>query len=71
MRNWLSIKWDEFLVFLGLRLPDEWLLLQAIKKVTDHATAKQAFTVMVIIRLTYGTKCTKENIKRIIEYCED
>jgi len=71
MKNWLIIKWYDFLVFIGIRLSDDWILLKAIEKIESKNTAKKIFTLAAIIKIKFGTVNNQKTINKINEFVKN
>lgn len=67
IKYWIKGTYDNFLQFIGIRLPDEWLLLQAIEKEYGDDAAKSMLTSAIILGLDFGKRNNKETIRKIRE----
>ena len=67
VRLFLKGKYDQFLQFLGLRIPNEWLLLRAIHREYGEEEAKELYAASIILGLKYGVKNNKQTINKIVK----
>lgn len=65
MKFWLKAKWNLVLQLMGLRVSDEWLLLQAIIKEYGEEVGEILLAEAILLELRFGAK--KASVQKIRE----
>ncbi len=66
MKYWIKGKWRQVLIFLGLRIEPEWLLLRELIKKYGEDEAQTAYAGGILLDIEFNGIPTKKRISNIV-----
>lgn len=67
MKAWITAKYRQLLILLGLRIEHEWLLLRAIERKLGTEQAQSLYALSILLDLEHNGLPTKKRIQKIVK----